>query len=416
MYNIKIGHFNMSIEINKLIENIDIDILKKKYEDTKTVISIVGEFIKSKKLLIYGGYAINILLPKKHRFYTDFTMNDYDCYSCNAKKDALELSQLLKKRGYNYIKVRKALHENTYKVSVNFINIIDITNISPSLYDIYLKIYKKEKKSSIYKYYKDDFYIVPFILLKANLYYELARPNSSYYRWVKIYKRSNILNKVFKNKELSQNNNTIINSPNDINIKKILKYIKLNKLPIINTFALKYYKLDFNNIDDNKYLEILSTDIKKTKDDIVELLNIDITKYKIDVIHNKNNEIINDNYIITIQNIFTLEIYKLIKIITTNKDCLSYNIKSGYLVGSYDTILYFLYKSFLIYYIDNINVDNIITNNIIKSIIFIENHININLLDKPQERLSIKCYGNQETLNDVFIKNWKKKLTLKYIL
>ena len=44
---------------------------KNKSKEIQGMIKIVEEFIKRKKLLCYGGQAINNILPKEHKFYKD---------------------------------------------------------------------------------------------------------------------------------------------------------------------------------------------------------------------------------------------------------------------------------------------------------------------------------------------------------
>lgn len=47
--------------------------------EVKKIISIVENFIKRKKLICYGGTAINNILPKQDQFYnTDVEIPDYD--------------------------------------------------------------------------------------------------------------------------------------------------------------------------------------------------------------------------------------------------------------------------------------------------------------------------------------------------
>ena len=50
--------------------------------DVKKMISIVENFIRRKKLICYGGTAINAILPKQDQFYNkDTEIADYDFFS-----------------------------------------------------------------------------------------------------------------------------------------------------------------------------------------------------------------------------------------------------------------------------------------------------------------------------------------------
>jgi tRNA A37 threonylcarbamoyltransferase TsaD len=53
----------------------------------KKIISIVEDFIANKKLVCYGGTAINNILPEDAQFYNkDIELPDYDFYSDNASQ------------------------------------------------------------------------------------------------------------------------------------------------------------------------------------------------------------------------------------------------------------------------------------------------------------------------------------------
>ena len=75
--------------------------------NVKQMLKIVEGFIKKKKLLLYGGTAINALLPKQDKFY-DFSTEipDYDMYSPNALNDAKELADIFAKEGFENIEAK----------------------------------------------------------------------------------------------------------------------------------------------------------------------------------------------------------------------------------------------------------------------------------------------------------------------
>ena len=320
-----------SKNIMNIVNEIDYEILKKQYYDTKDIMKIVGGFIKKKKLLIYGGYALNLLLPKKDKFYKDFTINDYDCFSTDAKNDALELAEKLKKMNYEFIKVRKALHENTYKVYVNFIQIIDITQMSADIYDAFFKIHKDEIKTSIYKYYTEKYNIVPFVFLISNLHYELARPISSYYRWDKVYNRLLLIRDKINLSQVQKNINKI-----EFNIdNKILNYVKKKRLPIVNEWALQLHDVKLKHMTPHNYIIFLCKDINKIKNEISKQYNSKELHVSKDM--NMAN-LIGDNLV------FKIKDNIICQAINVGNDCLSITKKKRYIIGSVDKIMYFLYR------------------------------------------------------------------------
>ena len=70
----------------------------------RQLISIVENFLRKKKLICYGGTAINNILPKKDQFYDkDIEIPDYDFFSKNPMKDAKELADIYAKNGYDNV-------------------------------------------------------------------------------------------------------------------------------------------------------------------------------------------------------------------------------------------------------------------------------------------------------------------------
>ena len=75
-------------------------------QNNKKIFEVVEKFIKTKKLILYGGYALNLILPQNNKIYKDYTQADFDCYSYLLKKDAIQLAKKLKKLKYKLIKVK----------------------------------------------------------------------------------------------------------------------------------------------------------------------------------------------------------------------------------------------------------------------------------------------------------------------
>ena len=152
----------------------------------KEIISIVEKFIADKKLVCYGGTAINNILPEDSQFYNkDLELPDYDFYSDNALDHAKELADIYYKAGYEDVEAKSGVHHGTYKVFVNFTGIADITHMEPELF-------KAISRDAIIK--KDIRYAPPDFLRMA-MYLELSRPDGDVSRWEKVQKRLTVLNK-----------------------------------------------------------------------------------------------------------------------------------------------------------------------------------------------------------------------------
>jgi hypothetical protein len=392
-------------QIRELIDEIDNQLMKKNYESSKEVINLVGKFVKDKELILYGGFALNILLPKKSQFYKEYTINDYDCFSSNAKEDANELATLLQKSGYKYIKVRKALHDSTFKVFVEFVPVLDITQIAKHQYENFLKISKAERKSQIYKHYKEDYVISPYSFLMSNMHFELSRPLSSYYRWEKIYRRQSVFAKLINPHKALKNK--ITNDNKDKKIEKtIIDYIKKNNMIIVNEYALKYHGI--KDVDSDN-VAILSKEIEKTKKEFDQYLKTNFGNYKIITEQDMfSTELMYHNYHITIINKENKKRF-MITIIDASRDCLSIVTKRNIHIGSLNTVMFFLYRKYLLQQIAG-NPNKQLWD-IIK---YVENHVQEKMKLNPKQLLSTSCYGVNHSLQEVLVNKWKQKQTLKY--
>ncbi len=220
--------------------------------EVKKIITILEQFLRKKKLVCYGGTAINNILPKEDQFYnTDIEIPDYDFYSKNAMEDAKQLADIYYKNGYIEIEAKAGVHLGTYKVFVNFLPIADITQMHTS-------IFKTLQKDSIKI---KGIHYAPPNFLRMNMYLELSRPRGDISRWEKVYERLNLLNKHY---------------PLNVNNEKC-------------------NKIDFERIktDKDDYAERLYLDVRDT---LIEMGAVFFGGYavslysKYDTIHNKYNE------------------------------------------------------------------------------------------------------------------------------
>ena len=164
------------------------EIKKKKIANNDEIVRIlatVEKFIAKRKLVCYGGTAINNILPKHAQFYNrDIEIPDYDFYSSNAMDDAMDLANIYHKEGYAEVEAKAGVHAGTFKVYVNFIPIADITQLNKR---IFKQISKDAIKVAGILYSPPNF-------LRMNMFLELSRPAGDVSRWEKVLKRMNLLN------------------------------------------------------------------------------------------------------------------------------------------------------------------------------------------------------------------------------
>ena len=83
----------LRLAIDKADQNIKTNIINS--PNIKKILVIVETFLRTKQLIVYGGTAINSILPIEDQFYNKNTdLPDYDIYSNNALKDSKELVDL----------------------------------------------------------------------------------------------------------------------------------------------------------------------------------------------------------------------------------------------------------------------------------------------------------------------------------
>ena len=152
----------------------------------KNIIDILENFMRTHKIICYGGTAINNILPEQYKFYNkNIEIPDYDFFSPYATEYAKDLANIYYKAGYEEVEAKSGVHSGTYKVFVNFIPIADITLLDKKLFK---SILKKAIKINGINYCPPNF-------LRMSMYLELSRPMGDVSRWEKVLKRIILLNK-----------------------------------------------------------------------------------------------------------------------------------------------------------------------------------------------------------------------------
>jgi hypothetical protein len=152
----------------------------------KQMMSVVKSFLKEKKVLCYGGTAINNLLPKEDQFYNpEKDIPDYDFFSETPQVHAMELADRLHSAGIGSVEAKPGMHLGTFKVFGDYIGVADITHLDSEIFE---KIWKE-------KIEKDGINYAPPNFLRMSVYLELSRPRGDVSRWKKVYTRLSLLNK-----------------------------------------------------------------------------------------------------------------------------------------------------------------------------------------------------------------------------
>ena len=395
----------LRLAIDKADQNIKTNIINS--PNIKKILVIVETFLRTKQLIVYGGTAINSILPIEDQFYNKNTdLPDYDIYSNNALKDSKELVDLYFTNGFTEVEAKSGMHCGTYKIFVNFIPIADITFLTKN-------IYNSIKKDCIIK---DDIYYAPPNFLRMSLYLELSRPEGDVSRWEKVLKRITLLNKnyplkAYNCKEVDFQRKTY-DLENITNIYDTIKNAFISEQVIFfGGYAISLYSQYMPSILKHKFkkypdFDVLSITPKKTAENILKILKskgiqkVSIVK-KIGV-----GDIISEHYEIIIDKDTVAFIYKPLA-------CHSYNIihvdNQNIKIATIDTMLSF-YLAFL--YSGKEYYD---TNRILCMSQYLFKVQQQNRLEQKGllKRFSIHCYGHQETLEEIRARKTKKFMKLK---
>lgn len=144
-------------------------------------------FLSNKKALMYGGTALNELLPTTLKFYEPYSLPDIDVLSPYAKKLASQMVSFYKKKKHEAVSFTEALHPGTYKVYADGVQIADITQCSDKTYEILVRSCIRST---------DGLKIVPPTYLRMTLHKILSQPNDAH-RWKNVYERLDRFYKVY---------------------------------------------------------------------------------------------------------------------------------------------------------------------------------------------------------------------------
>ena len=120
-------------EVSQLKESHEIPSLKEKKEYEK----IILDYCKQYKRKVYGGFAQNELIKKinpSDAFYDDTNMKDIDIYSPEPIEDLIRLANIFLDKGYKNIEAKEAAHIETYKLFVEFDNVLDVSYVPNNVY------------------------------------------------------------------------------------------------------------------------------------------------------------------------------------------------------------------------------------------------------------------------------------------
>jgi len=202
--------------------------------------NVVEQYIMEKGLKLYGGQAIHEYIKKKDGkgFYVKHEFPDYDVFSPDAWNQAKELCDILFDMGYDYVEAKPSIlndkHHQTYKVSVDFIPMLDLTQVGCPIETLktnncrtcsvkingkcesifnkipVINIKNKNESDKIYRetfdyntlssIYPTKLFISSPEWLKVSMYWELSQPQGNIARLPKVGTRLALLENYYQTK------------------------------------------------------------------------------------------------------------------------------------------------------------------------------------------------------------------------
>lgn len=208
-------------KIENLAEQKEKEIQQGYYDKYYKFYETALQVLKRHKVLLYGGTAVNELFPKKFKFYGEKELPDIDVFCTDHTVITEDIIRTFAKQGFTLTTVKEALHPDTYKVMIEGLQLIDLSVVNPTFFNI-LKKNGRDTRLGIptvnIDYIKYSFHIV------------LSEPLNAY-RWAKVYQRMVRFYEVFPiDTKCSFNiHKYYLDLPVELN-KQIKSFIKKHKL------------------------------------------------------------------------------------------------------------------------------------------------------------------------------------------
>jgi hypothetical protein len=394
-------------ELKMLREVVDeIDFIEKRSKATlpeiRKMIDLLEDYLEQNKLIVYGGTAINNILPRNEQFYDkNSEIPDYDFFSKTAMETAIEIADMYAKNGYENVVAKSGVHPGTFNVFVDFIKMADVTHLVDEVFDSLL----------VDSIQIDGINYTPPDYLRMSMYLELSRPRGDISRWEKVLKRLILLNKNYPIRSDSCN----ISIQRKMGNKKIDSKLLFNKLKdlLIDYGCVFFGSWALSMVVDKKVSSLIPDFdvIVKEPSKVAKILKERLLYFgleNIDIVHHNGvGENIGNHYEIKIGRDTVCVLYEPIA-------CHSYNEirvdNRDVRIASIDTMLSF-YLAFLYTSARKLY-------NPSRIICLADKLIKIQQITRTNQkgvlkRFSTECIGNQKTLEDILLNKTLKFKELK---
>lgn len=182
-------------QINDNLDQIEVESIKTGYklldpsnEEYDKVMSIIVNFIKEQKRIVYGGSAYHAIIQHYRKdkdstntIYPEWDRYDIEFYSPNPLRDLVMISNRIHDAGIKFVIGRQAQHDETFTIFANFLQYCDMSYMPEHIYNKmeYIEINGMR-------------YIHPEMIL-IDIFRMFNDPITSYWRLGKVFKRMKLL-------------------------------------------------------------------------------------------------------------------------------------------------------------------------------------------------------------------------------
>lgn len=266
----------INTNIEKIEENakkIYLNNYEPKLSEYKSVYNIIKEYIRKNNLIVYGGNGQNTLIKMKNEkdtFYKETDLADIEFYSPEPLKDLIQLCDLINKKGYKYIEGKEGVHNETYKIFVNFHNYLDISYMPKKIFDNCPYLIGEGMR------------ITHPIMMLTDAYRIYTDPMTSYRLLGKTFKRFNLLLKHYPlNDNLIYNEFSFKVNLNEKEYDSIFRFVRKNIIRKSNLIMIGFQpfnrlmekaKMPDNFFVQEPYFQVISYEYNKDKEKFFKLL------------------------------------------------------------------------------------------------------------------------------------------------
>jgi hypothetical protein len=402
-------------QITESAEEFKGNILKPTTNEFKEITKIILKYIQDNKRIIYGGYALNMLIKNKNPndvIYNEKTSRaDVEFYTPEPVKDLYNICNLIydvkddkNNNKYKNVVGRQAAHEESYKIAVDYQEYCDMSYLP-------LNIYNKTKKVSL-----NNLLFTHPRLIYIDRYRMFNDAFGSAWRWEKEVKRFYLTQKYYP---IENNQGSIkIKIKNEDENDNIMKFIEDKFLKTtINVVIFGHYAYNY-------YLNIS----KSSRHKIVKIQNIDAVSnnYVEDCV--KLYKLLNDEYGSKITKIeyypfsqltgfrccFLYDGNVIANIYANNNRCIPYKNNGDMKIGTFSFVMMMLLILEFYTHVNKLYNENRIYNTMMSNMIDFRNYYlyrnNKTVLDNtPFEEFTIPCIGTTIPQNRLYLINLMDK-------